>query len=56
MFNILSRRFDHEIFSAVILFLPLIQEGCVVSYWQKNMHRTGYPLRGLSLIRKSVVR
>ena len=25
--NILSRRFDHEIFSIVILSLPLIQEG-----------------------------
>ena len=25
--NILSWRFDHEIFSTVILFLPLIQEG-----------------------------
>ena len=25
--NILSKRFDHEIFSTVILSLPLIQEG-----------------------------
>ena len=25
--NILSWRFDHEIFSVVILYLPLLQEG-----------------------------
>ena len=29
--NILSWRYDHEIFSTVILSLPLIQEG--VSFW-----------------------
>ena len=34
---------DHEIFSTVILSLPLIQEGqfTVVSFWQKNVHNTG---------------
>ena len=30
--------------------------GAVVSFWQKNVHNTGYPLRGLSLPSKSVVR
>ena len=30
---------DHEIFSTVIFFLPLIQE--VVSFWRKNVHNTG---------------
>ena len=28
----------------------------VVSFWQKNVHNTGQPLRGLSLPSKSVVR
>ena len=32
---------DHEIFSTVILPPPLIQEGQVVSFCQKNMHNTG---------------
>ena len=34
---------DHEIFSTVILSLPLIQEGqlSVVSFWRKNVHNTG---------------
>ena len=32
---------DHEIFSTVILSLPLIQEGAVVSFWRKNVHDTG---------------
>ena len=32
---------DHEIFSTVILSLPLIQERAVVSFWQKNVHNTG---------------
>ena len=40
--NILLRRFDHEIFSTVILSLTLIQEGqlsvsgermCTIGYW-----------------------
>ena len=32
---------DHEIFSTVILSLPLIQEGqSVVSFWRKNVHNT----------------
>ena len=41
--NILSWKFDHEIFSTVILSLPLIQEGqlAVVSFWRKNVHITG---------------
>ena len=29
---------DHEIFSTVIISLPLIQE---VSFWRKNVHNTG---------------
>ena len=28
----------------------------VVSFWQKNVHNTGKPLRGQSLLSKSVVR
>ena len=32
---------DHEIFSTVILSLPLIQEGQLVSFWRKNVHNTG---------------
>ena len=32
---------DHEIFSNVILSLLLIQDGSVVSSWQKNVHNTG---------------
>ena len=33
---------DHEIFSTVILSLPLIQEGQLsVSAWRKNVHNTG---------------
>ena len=31
---------DHEIFSTVILSLPLIQEG-QLSFWRKNVHNTG---------------
>ena len=31
---------DHELFSTVILSLPLIHDR-VVSFWQKNMHNTG---------------
>ena len=44
---------DHQIFSTVILCLPLIQEG---QFWRKNVHNTGKPLRGLSLPSKRVVR
>ena len=44
---------DHEIFSTVILSLPLIQEG---QFWRKNVHNTGEPLRGLSLPSKRMVR
>ena len=45
---------DHEIFSMV---LPSADSRrTVVSFWQKNVHNTGYPLRGLSLPSKSVVR
>ena len=29
---------DNEIFSTIILFLPLIQDG-QVSFWQKNVHK-----------------
>ena len=47
---------DHEIFSTVSLSLPLIQQLAVVSFWRKNVHNTGYPLRGLSLPSKRVVR
>ena len=50
-------KIDHEIFSTVILSLLLIQEGQLsVSFWRKNVHNTGYPLRGLGLSSKSVVR
>ena len=45
---------DREIFSMVILSLLLIQK--VVSYWRKNVHNTGEPLKGLSLPSKRVVR
>ena len=38
--NILSWRFDHEIFSTVILSLLLIKRA-VVSFWRKNVHNTG---------------
>ena len=33
-------KFDHEIFSMVILSLPLIQEGSC-QFWRKNVHNTG---------------
>ena len=49
--NILSWRFDHEIFSTVI-----DSRRTVVSFWRKNVHNTGTPLRGLSLPSKRVVR
>ena len=47
---------DHEIFSMVILSLPLIQEGQLSVSGGKNVHNTGEPLRGLSLPSESVVR
>ena len=39
--NILLWRFDPEIYSMVILSLPLIQRRAVVSFWRKNVHNTG---------------
>ena len=30
---------DHELFSTVILSLPLIQKRAVVSFWRKNVHK-----------------
>ena len=48
---------DNEIISKVILSLPLIQEGHLVSYWQNCVHKVLVNhLRGLSLPRKSVSR
>ena len=32
---------DNEIFSMVILYLPLIHKRPVVSFWRKNVHNTG---------------
>ena len=32
---------DHEIFSTVILLLPLIQEGQLSVFWRKNVQNTG---------------
>ena len=49
--NILLWRFDHEIFSMVIPSLLLVQEGQL-----SVVQITGYPLRGLSLPSKSVIR
>ena len=46
---------DHEIFSMVILFLPLIQKG-QLSVSCKGMLNTDKALRGLSLPSKKVVR
>ena len=46
---------DREIFSTVILSLPLIQEG-QLSVSGESVHNTGEPLRGLSLPSKCVVR
>ena len=46
---------DHEIFSMVLLPSADLRRA-VVSFWQKNVHNTGYPVRGLSLPSKSVVR
>ena len=46
----------HDIFSMVILSLPLIQRRAVVSFWPKNVHNTGERLREVSLPSKRVVR
>ena len=43
---------DHEIFSTVILSLPLIQEGQLSVSGERMCTSTGHPLRGLSLPRK----
>ena len=40
--NILSWRFDHEIFSTVILSLPLIQKVQLSVSGEKNVPNTGY--------------
>ena len=32
---------DHEIFSTVILSLPLIQKGQLSVFWRKDVHNTG---------------
>ena len=47
---------DREVFSWVILSLPLIQEGQLSVSGKRNVHNTDKPLRGLSLSSKSVVR
>ena len=46
---------DHEIFSTVILSLPLIQEGQLSVSGERMSARTGWPHRGLDMSRKSVV-
>ena len=46
---------DHEIFSSHSL-TSANSRRAVVSFWQKHVHNTGYPFRGLSLPSKSVVR
>ena len=43
---------DHEIFSTVILALPLIQEGQLSVSGERMCTSTGHPLGGLSLPRK----
>ena len=54
--SILSWRFDHEIFSTAILFLPLIQEGYLSVSGERMYTILVNALRGLSLPSKSVVR
>ena len=39
--NILSWRFDHEIFSVVILPPSAVSRRADVSFWRKNAHNTG---------------
>ena len=51
-----SLKIDHGIFSMVIFSLLLIQEGQLSVCGNRMYTSTGYPLRGLSLPRKSVVR
>ena len=51
--NILSWKYEHEIFSLVIPSLLLIQEGQFPVFWWKHVHNTGYPLRWLSLSSKA---
>ena len=46
----------HETFSTVILSLPLIQEGQFSVSGERMGTITGYPLSGLRLPRKSMVR
>ena len=36
--------------------IPADSRRAVVSFWRKNVHNTGQPLRGLSLSSKRVVR
>ena len=50
--NILFVEIDHEIFSTVILSLPLIQDGQLSVSGERMCTRTGYPRNGLSLPRK----
>ena len=45
-------RLDDEIFSAVVLSFPLIQEGQLSVSGETNVHTTDEPLRGLSLSNK----
>ena len=49
-----SMKIDHEIFSLVIFSLLLIQEGQLSVCGNRMCTSTCYPLRGLSLPRKSV--
>ena len=53
--NILSSRFDHEIFSSHSHPFSDSRRA-FVSFWQKNVHNTCSQLRGLSLPSKSVVK
>ena len=47
---------DHEIFLYGHSLPSADSRRAVVSFWQKNVHNTGEPLRGLSLPSKRVVR
>ena len=44
---------DYDIFSTVILFLPLIQEAQLSVSGERMCTSTGQPFRGLSLLRKT---
>ena len=48
--------FDHEIFSTVILSLPLIQEGAVVKFWRKNVHKYWLTAQRIKLAKENVIR